>query len=410
MVAFDLVRFPCPAVVLGLLTHASIGAAAQNDAPRQPPTPAAAASAPAGIPPASAPKGPVAPAFPPAVPNIDYGGRMRIASLFSDGEGGVGDVSMRVDADFYMSGQIQEVLKWLISATLSYGGVPGAPSTATFNLLDAIARIELSPWFNIYAGRLLVTADRFGQAGPWGMDEWLYPGIFAGAPLATPKTGPVGRDVGFNVWGAPLGGHLKYYLGAYQLQDPTLRPLLSGRVQLSLLRPEPAFFHRNTYYGDGELISVGVGGQFQQDGSRQPAPSMPSADALVPLTDDHAELNADVAIEKTIGGLGSLAINGAAYFFEGDFRAWESMFLGSIGLVLPPVIGVGKFRPSVRIQRAQSAAPGAGASHVIDGQLSYLIMHWFARAVVTYRHASLDLGAGTAEDDRVLLGIQLWDP
>jgi hypothetical protein len=376
-------------------------------APEQPAPIAEGLEPDGGIPDGTAPRKPVPPAFPPAIPNIDYGGRLRVGTALQDDDGL--DPYMTVDADVYMLGQVHRMFKWQIALTLSYGGSPGSPSTTTWSVLDAIARFEPTPWFNIYAGRLIVVVDRFGQAGPWGTDEWFYPGIFAGAPLATPKTGPAGRDVGVNVWGAPFGGHLKYYLGAYQLQDPALNPLLSARLQLSLLNPEPAFYHRNTYYGDAELISAGIGAQFQKDGSRQPTPAAPPA-GFVPLTDDHAVLSADLAIEKTLGGAGSLSVNGAAYFFEGDFRSWESLYLASLGFVFSPVVGIGKFRPSVRVQQAQAPAAGAGVSRVIDGQLSYLIMNWYARLLLNYRHSSIDLGTGAVKDDRLVLGVVLWDP
>jgi hypothetical protein len=332
---------------------------------------------------------------------------LRVGTTIQDDDGL--DLFMNVDADLYMSGQLHRMFKWQIAMTLSYGGTPGSPSTTTFSLLDAIARFEPVPWFNIYAGRMIVAVDRFGQSGPWGIDEWFYPGIFAGAPLATPKTGPVGRDVGINVWGAPFGGYFKYYLGAYQLQDPALHPLLSGRLQLNLLSPEPAFYHRNTYYGDLELISAGVGAQFQKEGSRQPLPAMPPA-GFVPLVDDHAAWSADAAIEKRVGAAGTLSVNAAAYFFEGDFRAWESLYLGSVGFVFSPVVGIGKFRPSVRVQQARAAAAGAGVSRVIDAQLSYLIMNWYARLLLNYRHSDIDLGVGATLDDRLVIGIVLWDP
>jgi hypothetical protein len=59
---------------------------------------------------------------------------------------------------------------------------------------------------------------------------------------------------------------------------------------------------------------------------------------------------------------------------------------------------------------AAAPPPLSSVSRVIDGQLSYLIMNWFARVLVNYRHASIDLGGGAVEDDRLLLGVQLWDP
>lgn len=408
------VRSTVAVALLALSTHLwpSVLAAQPNAGSAQPASPPAEPAAlapqnPSLIPEGSAPKGPVPPAFPPAIPNIDHGGRLRVGMALQDDDGL--DPYMSVDADVYMSGQVHRMFKWQIAMTLSYGGSPGAPSTTTFSLLDAIARFEPLPEFNIYAGRLIVAVDRFGQAGPWGTDEWFYPGIFAGAPLATPRTGPAGRDVGVNVWGAPFAGHFKYYLGAYQLQDPALHPLLSGRLQLSLLSAEPAFYHRNTYYGDRELISVGVGAQLQKDGSRQPTPAAPPA-GFVPLTDDHRALSADLAVEKTIGSAGSISVNAAAYFFEGDFRSWESLYLGSLGFVFSPVVGIGKFRPSVRVQQGQAAAAGAGVSRVIDGQLSYLIMNWYARVLLNYRHSSIDLGSGAVADDRLVLGVVLWDP
>jgi hypothetical protein len=398
------------AALLLLLADLSPGVVTAQRAETEPPR---ATSIPEG----SAPKGPVAPAFPPAIPNIDYGGRLRVGlrlqdmkkpSTLEDGER-LGNFSATIDADLYFSGQIHRMLKWQIGMTLSYGGTPGAPSTVTWNLLDAIARFEPAPWLNIWAGRMIVTVDRFGQSGPWGIDEWFYPGIFSGAPLATPKTGPVGRDVGVNVWGAPFAGHLKYYLGAYQLQDPALKPLLSGRLQFSLLSPEPAFYHKNTYYGDQDLLSGGIGVQFQENGSRQPTPAG-APNNFMPLTDDHALWSADLTFEKRLGKAGSLSINGAAYLFYGDFRAWESLYLASLGYVFPRVVGIGKFRPSVRFQQAQAAADGAGPSQIVDAQLSYLVMNWYARVHLSFRHSNIDLGAGPVEGNTALLGIVLWDP
>src|SRR5688572_31933044 len=51
----------------------------------------------------------------------------------------------------------------------------GSSQEATASLLDAIARFEPIPEFNIYLGRMFVQADRFTPSGPWGMDEFFYP-------------------------------------------------------------------------------------------------------------------------------------------------------------------------------------------------------------------------------------------
>ena len=61
-------------------------------------------------------------------------------------------------------------------------------------------------------------------------------------------------------------------------------------------------------------------------------------------------------------------------------------------------------------RRFARPAGGAGASRVIDTQLSYLIMNWYARVLLNYRHSSIDLGGAAALDDRLVLGVVLWDP
>ena len=44
-------------------------------------------------------------------------------------------------------------------------------------------------------------------------------------------------------------------------------PLFSGRVRLALLDPEPGFWGNGSYFGDKDLLSIGVGAQFQEHGS-----------------------------------------------------------------------------------------------------------------------------------------------
>ena len=86
------------------------------------------------IPIGTAPKGPVAPAFPPAIPSIDYGGRLRVGVRFQNPANptSLGDVSQTVLADLYASGQIHRMWRWLIAITTdTYGGSAGQPSTVS---------------------------------------------------------------------------------------------------------------------------------------------------------------------------------------------------------------------------------------------------------------------------------------
>ena len=387
--------------------------------------PPVAAAIPVGV----VPKGPVPPAPPPAIPNIDYGGRLRTSVRFQSTSNpkSFGDVSQTIYADLYAGGQISTMWKWLLAVTTNdYGGGTGASSNAPIALLDAIAEFTPLPEFQIYAGRLLVMADRYAPGGPWGMDEWFYPGFFVGTPPAVPKAGPSGRDLGVVAWGAPLGGHLKYYLGAYQLQDPTLSPLLSGRVQVSLLSPEAGWFHRTTYYGERDLVSIGVGGQSQRNGSVMTLP--PAMMGMTPppaMLGDYREVNADLVVEKRIGDLGALSLEGAYYNFHGTYQPWKWSAVAAVAYTSPVLAGFGRLRPSFRFQQAQAQqVTASGASldptRVYDVQLTYSVMAWFAHVVVNYRHydvvyassSSAPPAAGPAASagNMIVVGVQLWDP
>lgn len=325
------------------------------------------------------------------------------------------DIGEILTADLLTSGQIHRYLKWQVSVTLSYPGTPGSPSSVNVQPLDVIARIEPLPEFNVYIGRMLVVVDRFAPSGPWGMDEFFFPGFFplVAAP-ALPKAGAVGRDVGVTVWGAPLKGLVKYYLGAFNLYDPALNPLLSGRLQVSLLSGEPAFYHRTTYFGTKDLLSLGVGGQYQKQGSVQNVPV--TTPPTVPQTDDYSNVTADLTFEKNIGDAGTISVVGAYYKYNGDFQRWKDFWLASVGYMMPKPLGIGKLRATVRYQRGMDTAPGADPSTLLDAQVSYNVAAWFARFQLGYRRGDTYLAAaGMAparrqESNMAYLGITLADP
>jgi hypothetical protein len=97
----------------------------------------------------------------------------------------------------------------------------------------------------------------------------------------------------------------------------------------------------------------------------------------------------------------------------GDYQRWDSQWIAAVGYIFPTVVGIGKFRPSLRYQRAAANNP-AGASFdptwVLDAQLSYVIMHWYARASLGYRRGEVDVTGTPVKSNMVILGVQLWDP
>jgi hypothetical protein len=137
---------------------------------------------------------------------------------------------------------------------------------------------------------------------------------------------------------------------------------------------------------------------------------LPPGTMDAPLSDNYSEGNADLIIEKRLGDAGTLSVEAAGYLFGGDYRAYDSLYLGAVGFMFPAVIGIGKLRPSLRYQHVQSAVPGAQASHIVDVQLSYVVMSWFARLHVGYRRSAIDVGKGSVGGNMLYFGIVLADP
>lgn len=391
--------------------------------PPPPPAPTTSPIPDGGIPPA-----PVPPQFPPAIPSLDYGVRFRIGGQFQNPDRikSMDKFALTVNnLDIYFGGQLHRMLKWQAGVTASV--MPGAsgatPSGVAVGLLDVIGKFEPIPEFSIWVGRMIVMADRWVPSGPWGMDEWFYPGVYPGfAAPALPKGGTNvtgiaanARDNGVTIWGSIAGGHFKYFAGAYGLQDPRVPPLWSGRLQLSLLSPEPGFYHRTTYYGTKDLLAIGLGAQLQSEGSVGPATPATMMMAAIPgKTDTYKEFNADLVLDKNLGDSGTISVNGGMNMFGGEYRYWKYSTMASLGYLFPGVVGIGKLRPSVRLQMGELNQAGAKMSQVIDVQLGYVIMGWWARFAVGYRYSSTSVAPGGKEQkikgNMIFLGLTIADP
>ena len=91
----------------------------------------------------------------------------------------------------YVNGPVTENIKFMFNT--DYDSV-----TNKIGILDAVARIELSPEFNIWAGRFLPPSDRANLYGPFYSNEWnVYTdGVQDGYPFVFQ-----GRDNGVAYWG-----------------------------------------------------------------------------------------------------------------------------------------------------------------------------------------------------------------
>lgn len=312
--------------------------------------------------------------------------------------------------DVQLSGSINSALKWQAGFVGTFGlgdeerqnedrrsAVAGKAA-----VLELIGRLELHDACKLWVGRLLVPADRAGLSTIWSLSPWLFPGQFVPTlPPVGARQGRFGRSDGATLWGDVYGGIFKYYVGVYNLGDPQLAPLYSGRLSLSLLGSEPGYRIASSYYGSKDVLTIGAGFQHQSDGSTHVVTTNTMTEE-VDAMDDFTEVNVDVLFEKNLGGAGVLDLEGAYYKIWGKYEPETWTAFGLVSYLLPIEVGWGRFQPLFRLQRATPRGRH-GTDTLAYAQLGYIIDGARARAIVGYQYSKVSGQSGNA----LLFGLQL---
>ena len=381
-------------------------------APPAPETPPAPASVPPEVPPA--PADPDAETY----KHINMGVWMRTGFALQNASNPkkLNGIGMGGEAEVHFSNTMRKGMSWTANFAATYGApdggsyVPGGGAatqptiTGTLSVMDLIAQYEPDPAINIWVGRMLVASDRSNFSGPYFMAPWIYPLKLGPQDFGTayavvgPKEGPFGRNDGATVWGQFGGGTFKYYVGAYNLFDAAQKPLISGRLALSLLNPEPGYYGSSTYLGK-DIFAIGLGGQYQKNGD---GTIKPGATGLT----DYGMVLADALFEKDLKDSGVLDVEGAFYKYVGDGQGLDFSYMGLASYL------ISKFQPLVRIQQAKGKKVEDGGSGdtvtMIDGQVAYYLDGYSTKMVLGFAHATNGAdGAAKAESNSVFAGIQL---
>ena len=383
-------------------------------------TPALAAPAPPAAPPPeplpptsileAIPPVPTPPPPPPAAPAVaspgklleaDVGLRLGLRIQNPSQPEKLNDLGMDGQVQLLLSGQAIRHVLWQADFVGTFGTVDQNGSYDTSGsaaVLDLIARFEFHDTFNLWVGRMLVPADRSGLSTEWSIAPWLFTGLFmAGQKPAGVLQGPHGRSDGVTLWGQFGGGAFKYYLGAFNLADPTQSPLYSGRLSLSLLNPEPGYRNASSYYGSKDVLAFGAGFQHEHNGS----PELDPTNQVLALA-DFTELNFDLFFEKNLGLAGVMDLEGAFSKIWGSYTTESVTYFFLASYLLPIEVGAGKFQPLFRLQQASDRATG-DTDALADAQLGYIIDGSRARVALDYRYSKVQGQTGNA----LLLGLQL---
>jgi hypothetical protein len=282
------------------------------------------------------------------------------------------------------------------------------PSGGDVTVLDLVAKLDFHEAFHLWAGRMIIPADRSAFSGPFFMSAWNYPGVYiAGGPpiFVGPKSDYLGRGVGATAWGQLRGGLLKYYVGAYQLDRASGHPLYSARLNLALINPEPGYVSGSTYYGAKDILAIGIGGQLQKNGSSQIVFDPTTGAVALGASRNFRELNADLLAEFNIGG-GIITGELALYQFDG-YASAAPVDLGYFALIkylVPGDIGGGRLEPLFRYQATRDPD-----MYMIDAALGYIMAGPMLRFHAGFQRTDMGRnGAGTRViGDAVQLGAQL---
>jgi len=317
-----------------------------------------------------------------------------LRTSFRAQEGGAGGDGDKWSNDFnldnirlYLSGQIHKYLKVEFNTdcqTCSDGG--------EVRVLDAIGKIEVDPLYNLWVGRMLVPAERREMNGPFY--SAVYNIFSAGTPFEPSdynlviksdgtSAGSFGRDDGATFWGAAFGGRFQYAVGFFRglrggaNADDNI--LYGQRFAYNFLSVEknPGYYTSGTYYGKGgDILTVGVSNQYQEDGAGTEADP-----------GDFRGTTVDVLFEKVLGNSGVITLNGeyknygisggysvASRDAGGGFDMFEGNAYDFSGMYLfPEKIWVGQMQPYLRYVNVDPSTSTsrdvyeAGVNYIIDG-------------------------------------------
>src|SRR5262249_30070729 len=143
-----------------------------------------------------------------------------------------------------------------------------------------------------------------------------------------------GRDNGVVYWGdfGPVKASGGVFDGPTATGKKTV--ITAGRVQVDFWDPESGYYLNGTYYGDKNLLAVGLAGQVQKNDD-----STVSANNAV---------SADFLLERKVSGGGVVSVEAewARYHRLGGYNARYGLNDGGYGLasfLFPQQVGIGKF-------------------------------------------------------------------
>ncbi|MGZ8136119.1 MAG: hypothetical protein ACXW1W_02890 [Methylococcaceae bacterium] len=317
----------------------------------------------------------------------------------------------------YVNGQVHKYLKVEFNTECS-----NCSSGGDLIVLDAIAKVDINDYVNIWGGRLLVPSDRAELNGPFYHSTYEFNKTpFYPSDQGSYTAGKFGRDDGVNVWGALTPDKkLTYVVGVFDGVDGgsnyDSNLLYAGRVSYNFLSVEknPGYYTSSTYYGKGgNILTLGVASQYQQDGAGSALNPGDFWGSSVDILGEFVLSNAGVATFE--GEYKHFELNGTGTdqdqigMFEGNAYTGTALYL------VPQKVGIGMFQPYVRYTNNDGTSVNR---QEYEGGLNYVIDGHNARVSLFYQYGNLPTigdqvtyttGSSPADDfvSAIKLGFQM---
>lgn len=273
----------------------------------------------------------------------------------------------------YLSGTITDTISLVVNGENSAGG--------SFQVMDAFANFAFSEKLNFWVGRHLPPGDRSNLYGPYYANHWnVYKdGVQDGWPFNVS-----GRNDGITYWGQ--FGAVKVSFGASDVSGATTGDadvIWAGRVMVDFWDAEAGYFLNSTYYGDKDLLAVGIAAQ------KMGADSGYSADFLLEKKLGNAGVVTIESEYTKYDGWGGYLYDGSGY--NGGGTESDGFYvLGSY--LFPQMVGPGKIQI---LGKYSSVDHEFGPASTVEDEgkeinIGYIIKAFNARAYLFYLDKTFD--------------------
>lgn len=278
----------------------------------------------------------------------------------------------------YVNGGVTDNIKFTFNTEYQGG-------TNDVAVLDAIGRFEFNDYFNIWAGRFLPPTDRANLYGPYYANDWTP---YADGVADYYPSVATGRDNGVAYWGD--FGIAKVQFGLFDgasvhsaVSDPS-KILVAERLTLDFWDKETGYYFNGTYYGDKNLLALGVAAQ---------------------TLDSKTAWSLDGLLEKKLADAGAIDVEAEYQKDNGMVSTTPSNgWYGLVAYTFPQVVGIGKIQPLVKYSQKTYDFGESDKVKTTEVDVNYIIKEFNARVGLYYLTQKNDESSGSTPTE---IGLKL---